>query len=178
MAQTSSSQRRSRPTPLLSTILFIAAIGFAVAAVWVWYTDDSPSGLETPPPAESVDDIDLVHVLNVLKPRNEGWEISRNPTTVRSEQIDMPGQALTLDDHLLFVFIFTGANGEEKVAAREAASEQIDLDSMILTTPSGTVINADDELLYMAEHSNVITILVGGDEALANEVELALADLP
>jgi hypothetical protein len=173
-----SSPRRSRPAQLLSTILFVAAFGFAAAALWVWYNDDSSSGPGTPPPAQSVDDIDLAHVLEVLDARDSAWDYGRDPATARSNQLEMPGQALTRGDDVLFVFIFTGASGTEKVAARAAASEQIDLQSMTLATPSGTVINADGEPLWMAEHSNVITILVGGDQALADEVADALTDLP
>jgi hypothetical protein len=91
----------------------------------------------------------------------------------------MPGQALKLDDdRLLFVFIFTGATGEDRVAAREEAAEQVDLDTMTLTTTSGKVLNADGAPLYMAQHSNVIAILLGGDDALADEVQQALDQLP
>ncbi|MDQ4045430.1 MAG: hypothetical protein M3173_08290 [Chloroflexota bacterium] len=178
MARRSTLPRRSRSANLLSTILFIAAIGFAAAATWVWYTDESEPGPGEPPPAESIEDIDLAQVLGVLTERNEDWDYSRNPTAASTNQFDAPGQALKLDDALLFVFIFTGADAEERIAAREAASERIDLETMMLTTPSGTVINDKGEPLWMAEHSNVMTILVGGDQALADEVAEALTDLP
>lgn len=186
MAQTSppprrtraSSPRRTRSTQLLSAILFIAAIGFAVAAAWVWYTDDSSSGPSGPPPAESVDDIELATVLAVLKERDDGWAYSRNPSNARTDLFEAPGQVLRLDDHLLVVFIFTGAGAEEKIANREAASERIDPETMTLTTGSGTPINASGEPLRMAEHSNVIAILVGGDQALFDHVADALAELP
>ncbi|HEV2127229.1 MAG TPA: hypothetical protein VGR22_01265 [Thermomicrobiales bacterium] len=178
MARRSTLPQRSRSANLLSTVLFIAAIGFAAAAIWVWYTDDSESRPGEPPPAERIEDIDLAHVLSVLKERNDDWTYSRNPATASTDQFNAPGQALQLDDALLFVFIFTGAGAEERIAAREAASERVDLETMTLTTPSGTVINDNGEPLWMAEHSNVMTILVGGDQALANEVAEALTDLP
>lgn len=178
MAHSSTAPRRSRSAQLLSTLLFIAAIGFAAAALWVWYTDDSESGPGAPPPAESADDIELATVLNVLEARNDGWEISRNPATGRTDQFDAPGQALKLGDTLLFVFIFSGADADQKIANRETASAEVDLDAMTLTTPSGQVINDGGEPLWKAEHSNVMTILVGGDQALADEVAAALADLP
>lgn len=178
MTRTSPPPRRSRPAHLLSAILFTAAIGFAAAAIWVWYTDDSESGPGKPPPAENAGTIELAHVLGVLEARNDGWHYSRNPATAGIDQFDTPGQALKLDDTLLFVFIFTGASTDEKIANREAASEQVDLETMTLSTASGRVINDSGEQLWKAEHSNVMTILVGGDQALADEVAEALTDLP
>jgi hypothetical protein len=49
---------------------------------------------------------------------------------------------------------------------------------MTLTTTSGKQLNPEGQPLYMAQHSNVIAILIGGDEALADEVQQALDDLP
>jgi hypothetical protein len=170
---------RSRTAQLLSTALFIVAIGFAVAAVWIWYTDDSREGPGTPPPAQNAEEIDLAQVLGVLKTSDESWDYSRSPSGARSNQLDMPGQALKLDDErLLFVFIFTGASSEDRIAAREQAAQGVDLDTMTLTTTSGKVLNADGQPLSMAQHSNVIAILLGGDDALAEEVQGALDRLP
>lgn len=171
--------RRSRTAQLLSTVLFVVAIGFAAAALWLMLTDDSKTGPDGPEPAQSVEQIDLAQVLGVLKASDDTWDYSRSPSGARSNQLDMPGQALKLDDdRLLFVFIFTGATGEDRVAAREEAAEQVDLETMTLTTTSGKVLNADGAPLYMAQHSNVIAILLGGDEALADEVQQALDQLP
>jgi hypothetical protein len=171
--------RRSRIAQVLSTALFIVAIGFAAAAVWIWYTDDTRDGPGAPTPARTAEEIDLAQVLGVLKASDDGWDYSRSPAGARSNQIDMPGQALKLDDdRLLFVFIFTGASSEDRVAAAERAAGSVDLDTMTLTTTSGKVLNADGQPLYMAQHSNVIAILLGGDEALIAEVQQALDRLP
>lgn len=170
---------RSRIARLLSTALFIVAIGFAAAAIWIWYADDSRDGPGAPTPAQSAEEIDLAQVLGVLKSTNDGWDYSRSPAGARSNQLDMPGQALKLDDErLLFVFIFTGASSEDRVAAAERAAEGVDLDSMTLTTTAGKVLNADGQTLHMAQHSNVIAILLGGDDALAAEVQQSLDQLP
>ena len=178
MASTTSSSRRSRSAQFLSTGLFIAALGFAAAAFWVWYSDDSPAGPEAPPRVESVDRIDLAQVLAVLKEQEGDWAYSRNPATASASQIETPGQVLELDGTLLLVFIFTGANADEKIAAREAASSQLDLEALELSTVSGNVLNADGEPLRKAEHSNVLTILVGGDDSLNSDVQAALDTLP
>jgi hypothetical protein len=159
-------------------VLFVAAIGFAAAAVWVWYSDDTRSGPGAPTPARNAEEIDLAQVLGVLKTSDDGWDYSRSPASARANQLSMPGQALKLDDRLLFVFIFTGASSEDRVAAREQAAEGVDLESMTLTTTSGKVLNADGQPLHMAQHSNVIAILLDGDDALAAEVQEALDRLP
>jgi hypothetical protein len=170
---------RSRTAQLLSTALFVVAIGFAAAAIWIWYTDDSRDGPGSPTPARSAEQIDLAQVLGVLKASDDGWDYSRSPSGARSNQLDMPGQALKLDDdRLLFVFIFTGASSEDRVAAREQAAEAVDLDTMTLTTTSGKVLNDQGQPLSMAQHSNVIAILLGGDDALAAEVQGSLDRLP
>lgn len=179
MPALSARPRRSRTAQLLSTLLFVVAVGFAAAALWLMINDDSPTGPEGPAPAQSVEQIDLAQVLAVLKTGNGDWDYSRNPASARSDQLDMPGQVLKLDDdRLLFVFIFTGASAEDRVAAAEQAAADVDLDTMTLKTTSDTVLNDDGQPLYMAHHSNVIAILLGGDEALAGEVQHALDQLP
>jgi hypothetical protein len=159
-------------------MLFAVAIGFAVAAVWIWYRDDTHPGPGTPTPARTAEQIDLAQVLGVLKARDDGWDYARSPSSARTDQLAMPGQVLKRGDNLLFVFIFTGASSDDRVAAREQAAGKVDLATMTLTTTSGKVLNAGGEPLHMAQHSNVIAILLGGDDALAGEIQAALDDLP
>lgn len=179
MPALSARPRRSRTTQILSTLLFVVAVGFAAAALWLMLNDDSKTGPDGPAPAQSVEQIDLAQVLAVVKTGNDDWDYSRNPASARSNQLSMPGQVLKLDDDtLLFVFIFTGASSEDRVAAAEQAAQGVDLATMTLSTTSGTMLNDPGQPLYMAQHSNVITVLVGGDEALAGEIQQSLDTLP
>jgi hypothetical protein len=178
MPASSSTPRRARAAQVLSTLLFVVAIGFAAAAAWIWYSDDADSGPGTPPPARSAEEIDLAQVLAVLDTTDDGWDYGRSPATVRSSQIEVPGQHLTLGDAHLYVFIFTGPDAEARVAAREDAGAQLDPETMTLTTPSGQEANPDGAPLAVSQHSSVIAILVGGDESLFGEVDAALANLP
>ncbi len=179
MPALSARPRRSRTAQVLSTVLFVVAVGFAAAALWLMLTDDSKTEPDGPAPAQSVEQIDLAQVLAVLNTGDSEWDYSRNPASARSNQLEMPGQVLKLDDdRLLFVFIFTGASAEDRVATAEQAADSVDLDTMTLTTTSGNVINDDGQPLHMAHHSNVIAILLGGDEALAGEVQQGLDQLP
>lgn len=167
--------RRSRNAQILSTVLFIAALGFAGAAAWIWYTEDDSDGPGTPPPAQTSGEVDLAQVLMVLNDPDGDWDYGRSPAAAHTDQMSPPGQHLKQGDHSLFVFIFPGPTG---VSDREAASAQIDLDSMVIATRSGTVMNDDGEQLHMSEHGNVITILVGGDQALNDRISASLANLP
>jgi hypothetical protein len=132
---------------MLSTILFVAAIGFAGAAIYLWYTGDDNDGPE-PPPAAEPGDAELANVVAVLQSDEPDWDYGRTNTTARSSQFSQPGQLLTLGDVNLYVFIFAGNTPEDRIAAREEA-----------------------------HNSNVITILVGGDQALADQVEESIATL-
>lgn len=178
MDSQSPARRRSRAAQILSTILFVAALGFAAAAAWIWYTDESNSGPGTPPPAQSAENIDLAQVLMVLNRSDSRWDYGKSPATVHSDQLEMPGQHLKLDDISLFVFIFTGATAEDRVAAREAAGDEVQLETITLSTTSGEVMNGDGQSVHMLEHSSVLAILVGGDDALARDVSVALGRLP
>lgn len=171
-------KRRSRAAQILSMVLFIAALGFAAAAAWIWYNDDSDNGPGTPPPAESAANIDLAQVLMVLTQSNDDWDYGRSPAAVHANQLQFPGQHLKLGDTSLFVFIFTGATAEDRVAAREAAGDAVNLDTLTLSTGSGAVIDDEGRQIYMLEHSSVLCILVGGDDELAEEVAAALGKLP
>lgn len=176
MRQQSSRPRRSPVAQMLSSILFVAAIGFAGAAIYLWYTGDDNDGPEPPPTAEP-GDAKLANVLAVLQSDEPDWDYGRTNTTARSNQFVPPGQSLELGDVSLFVFIFSGDTPEDRIAAREAAVASADPTTMELTTPSGEPIG-EGQTLHMAHDSNVITILVGGDQALADQVEQSIASLP
>lgn len=174
MRQQSSRPRRSPVAQMLSSILFVAAIGFAGAAIYLWYTGDDNDGPD-PPPTAQPGGAELASVLTVLQNDEPDWKIG--PTSGRSNQFVPPGQSLELGDVSLFVFIFSGDTPEDRIAAREAAVASADPTTMELTTPSGEPIG-EGQTLHMAHDSNVITILVGGDQALADQVEQSIASLP
>ncbi len=176
MRQQTPRSRRSRVAQVLSTILFVAASGFAAAAVYLWYTGDDNDGPNPPPTAEH-GEAELANVLTVLQNEEPEWDYgSSGSTTVRSDQLDPPGQLLKLGDTSLYVFIFV-EDTPQSITAREQAADAANPDTMVLTTPSGQVVH-EGQPLSMAEASNVITILVGGDQALTDQVQASLANLP
>gem|GEM_PF-3489628 len=174
MSHHTSRPRRSRVAQILSTILFVAAIAFAGTAIYLWYTEDEDEG-PGPPPTAVTGEAELANVLAVLQDANENWDYGR--TSARTDQIDPPCQLLKLGDVNLCAFFFGGESPEQRIDDREQAAGTLDLESMVIATTSGRVLS-EGKTLHMAQASNVITILMGGDDELANQVADSLANLP
>jgi hypothetical protein len=168
MTDQSKQLRRNGPQ-VLSTLLFVAAIGFAAAAVYIWYIDDS-NGDEPPVPTVTDGMYALVNVLNALRDAGLSADYGRSPATAKSAQIVPPGQNLTVEDTNVFIFIFPGGDPEAAAAAREKAFDAIDPATMTLTTPSGNDV-ANGQPLSVYQGANVIAVLIGGDDELKTEVQ-------
>jgi hypothetical protein len=163
-----------RGSQLLSTLLFVAAIGFAAAAVLIWYLDDSGSGQDPPVPTAEAGQYDLANVLAALEAAGLDGDYGRSPATVESNQIDTPGQHLRVNGQSLYVFIFTGPNG---VADREAASATVDPATMTLIAPTSGDDVTDGAPVTIYEGANVIGVLVDGDSELQAEVQAVFEGL-
>ena len=157
-----------RGSQLLSTLLFVAAIGFAGAAVLIWYLDDSGSGEDPPVPTAEPGQYELATMLAALEEAGLDGDYGRSPATVDSNQIDTPGQHLRVNGHSLYVFFFTGPDG---VSNREAASATIDPATMILTAPTSGDDVTDGAPVTVYGGANVIGVLVDGDAELQAEVQ-------
>ncbi len=169
MTDQSKQLRRNGPQ-VLSTLLFVAAIGFAAAAVYIWYVDDSRTEEEPPVPTVTDGIYQLVNVLDALKDAGLGADYGRSPATAKSTQIVPPGQNLTIEGTNVFIFIFPGGDPAAAASARQTAFEAIDPATMTLTTPSGNDV-ANGEPLSVYQGANIIAVLIGGDEELKSEVQ-------
>jgi len=167
--QATRTPRRNGPQ-ILSTLLFVAAIGFAAAAVYIWYMDDANEPDEPPIPTAEAGRYELVNVLDALKDADLEADFGRSPATARTTQIDRPGQNLQVEETSVFIFIFNGADAEEAAAAREAAFAGVDPATMSLTTPSGNDVS-NGEPLSVYQGSNIIAVLIGGDEDVRAQVQ-------
>ncbi|MDQ3442989.1 MAG: hypothetical protein M3490_05205 [Chloroflexota bacterium] len=166
--QVTRSPRRNGPQ-ILSTLLFVAAIGFAAAAVYIWYMDDANEDDAPPVPSVEAGRYELVNVLNALEDAGLEADYGRSPATARTDQIDRPGQNLRVEETNVFIFVFNGANAEEAATARDAVFVGIDPATMSLTTPSGNDVS-NGEPLSVYQGANVIAVLIGGDEDVQAEV--------
>ncbi len=170
------SPRRSGPQ-LLSTLLFVAAIGFAAAAVYLWYMDDADEPPVPPVPTVEAGGIyGLINVLNALKDADLEADFGRSPATAGTDQLDVPGQNLRVEDTNVYIFIFTGADSATAAAAREQAFAALVPATMSLTTPSGNDVS-NDEPLTAYQGANIIAVLIGGDEDTQAQVKAVIEGL-
>lgn len=166
-------RRRRRGTHILSTLLFLTAIAFAAVAIWLYVDEQRDQPRERVPPTAAAGQNDLVSVLTALE--NAGLEASiGRGTTAATDQLQPPGQLIEVEDQELYVFIYTDpATGVED---RQTDSEALDADALTLTTPSGQPLT-EDQPLRVSAGSNIIAVLVGGDEELAAQVRQAIEGL-
>jgi len=166
--------RSRRGAHVLSTVLFLAAIGFAVAAVFLYLQDRDKTDERIPPTALPGQN-QLATVLQAFK--DAGLKADYGRTTGKSDQLNQPGQLLTVEGQNVYVYIYNDGDKDASVAERERQAANIDPESMKLTTPSGKDLR-NGEPLHIAQGSNVITVLVGGDEQLASQIQQVVEALP
>ena len=100
----------------------------------------------------------------------EDLEVTYGQSGARIEEITPAGQQLTVDGQDLFVFIFTDA------AAREAEMATVDPETIELVDLFGEPVTEEPTHLY--QQSNIVAVLVGGDDALQESVSNAIAQIP
>jgi len=160
---------------ILSTLLFLAAIGFAIAAVFLYVQDRDKPDVRIPPTALPGQN-NLSTVLTAFKDSGLKSEYGRTPTG-KSSQLGQPGQVLTVEGQTVYVYIYNDGDKSASVRDRETEAKAIDADTMTITTPSGKDLR-NGEPLHIAQGSNVITVVVGGDADVAAKIQKAIEALP
>lgn len=176
----SPSTLRTRPSPrrwphLLSTVLFIAAIVFAAAAIYLFIEgNDTPEGPERP--VAEAGRNEFANVVTGLK--DAGLSAQPGRYSAETSQLTQPGQTIEVNDHNLFIFIYPDSNGDQAIADREADAADLDPATIELTSRSAERPLNEGEDVHIFQGSNVIAILVGGDEDLVSTVGDVIASLP
>lgn len=166
-----------RGAQILSSILFVAAIGFAAAGIYLYYFDTENVPDEPPVPRTTPGRNGLVDVIRALQAAGLEADYGRSPSTADSSQIDTPGQHVIVEGQPLFIFTFPGADANAARLARETAAADLDPATMTLATRGGQAIG-DGETLRAFQGSNVIAVLVGGGDDLAADVQAVIESLP
>jgi len=168
-----------RGAQILSTILFLAAIGFAAAGIYIYYFNDEDQPPERSIPTTTPGLIELADVVQAFKQAGFDADYGRSPPTADSNQIDTPtpGQHVLVEGQSVFIFAFSGADPASARVARETAATDLDPATMTLATRGGQAIG-DGETLRIFQGSNVIAVLVGGDDDLAADVQGVIESLP
>lgn len=169
-----SSSRSKRGSHILSTVLFVAAIGFAAAAGYLYLQDRNTAEPRVQPTAEPGRN-DLGSIVKSLQNDKIAADYGRG--TGKSNQLTQPGQMITIGDDTLLVFIYLGGNHDEATKAREAEAAAMNAETMTLTTPSGRDLRGD-KAIHISQGSNVIAILISNDDALATKVQTVIEALP
>jgi hypothetical protein len=169
---------RRRGPHILSTILFLVAVGFAIGAVYLyWQEQQDDSNTPTPPPAAS-GQYTLVQVKSALDGAGMTTDFGRN--TGHADQIgsSIPGQTLTANGNDVVVFIFSGTDGvpDSSVEMAEQAFAGMDASTIEVTRPSGEQIGGGEEA-HIVQSSNVIAVMFGGSEEDVEQFESGIASL-
>ncbi|MGB3329122.1 MAG: hypothetical protein WBA46_09230 [Thermomicrobiales bacterium] len=166
--------RTTRGSHILSTVLFIAAIGFAAAAGYLYLQDRNTPPPRVQPTAEPGGN-NLGSIVESLK--HGGVDADYGRGTGKSNQLSQPGQMITIGGDTLLVFIYNDKNQAAAVSAREAEAAKLNPASITLTTPSGRDLRGD-KAVHVSQGSNVIAILISNDATLATKVQSVIEALP
>jgi hypothetical protein len=160
----------------LSTVLFAAAIIFAGLAVYLYFTEESsPQGPTVPTPESGRNE--FANVIEAL--RDAGLnDVNPGRYTATANQLEQPGQVIEIGENNLFVFIYPDADPSAAVASREADASDLDPATLELTSRQAERPLNEGEETHIFQTSNVVVVLVGGDEELVTTVEDAVGSLP
>lgn len=163
-----------RGSHIFSTVLFVAAIGFAAAAGYLYLQDRNAPAPRVPPTAEPGHN-ELGSVVESLKKGGVNADYGRG--TGKSSQLSQPGQMITIGDDTLLIFIYNAGEKDSAVQEREADAGHIDAATMTLTTPSGRDLRGA-KAVHVSAGSNVIAVLISDDATLAANVQSVIEALP
>lgn len=177
--QTPSTSDASRPdrrwANRLSTILFIAAILFAGAAVYLYFMEEGTPDGPVAPTAEAGRN-EYATVMNALT--DAGLDADDGRYAATANQLEARGQVIEVGENNLFVFIYPDTDPAAAVAAREADAADLDPETLKLEARQAERPLNEGEETHVFQASNVIVILVGGDDELVSTVQDAIESLP
>jgi hypothetical protein len=170
-------QAKRRSPQLLSSLLFLVAIGFAAVALYMYWDETQNKKNDPTPPPAAAGEYTLAQVKTALDAQGLKTDFGRS--SGHADQIPgVPGQYITIGDADVYIYVFSSSNGPE--AAIQAAADafaQIDESTIVLTRQSGDVIDPDKPK-HVFLGSNIIAVMVGGSDANVQKVKTAIEGLP
>jgi len=153
-------------------MLLFAAMALVLVAIGVIYLRDRTEEEPMPPrPTSSAGSAEYVDVQEALVA--QGLEVTAGRRAIPVGVLSVPGQAFVVEDVPLYAFIYT------EVASREEEGASVDADEVLAAAPgSGTPGAGGAVEGHVAQHSNVLVVLAGGDEELVAKVERAVEGIP
>ena len=155
----------------MSTLL-LAAMALVLVALGVVYlrerTEEEPTPVRPTSSAGSAEYVDVQEALAA-----QGLEVTPGRRAIPVGVLSVPGQAFVVEGVPLYAFIYP------EVAPREREGASVDADQVLAAaTTNGTPEVGAPMDAHVAQHSNVLVVLAGGDAELAAAVERAVESIP
>ena len=152
----------------LSYLLFALSAALFIAVGVMWFRDDG-NDEQTPPPPSTPGANQAINVKDALEA--EGLSVSFAPGGGRSNELSVAGQLLEVDGAQIYAFIYP-----QGVDQREADTGEIDPAAMVVVNTRGTPVASEPPRVFIG--SNVVAVMYGGDDDLAEKVQRAIEGLP
>lgn len=156
-----------RKSTLLSNLLAVAAVVFAIIALFL-YLRPGGSGI-APAPTAAAGSNQIVNVTQALT--TQGLDVKQPPGSfIPVGALDAPGQGVTVNGVPGFIFLFSDAQ------SAQSDFDGLDANAVVLDQIRGTPTPTGER--RAVQGSNVVLLLIGGDDETWQKVEAAVASLP
>lgn len=159
----------ARGRAYLSWALLGLSAALFVAVAVLWYRDRESEPELPPPPTSIPGQNQAIHVKSALEA--QGLSSTFAPGGGRSPELSVAGQLLDVEGAKLFAFIYP--EGPDQLADDTA---ELDLTEVTVVTTRGTPAAPGTPRVFAG--SNVIAVLYGGSEEMAEKVRTAIEGLP
>jgi hypothetical protein len=167
--------RQRRGPHILSTLLFLTAIGFAAFAGYLYWDEQQKDKNEPTPPPAAAGEYTLAQVKTAMDEAGLSTDFGR--TTGDANQIPgVPGQPITANGNEVYIYIFSASDGPSAIALADQTFAEIDPETLVLTRRSGGEIDPDKEK-HVFKGSNIIAVMVGGEAEDVEKVKTAIEGL-
>ncbi len=156
-----------RRSTLLSNVLAVAAVVFAIIALFL-YLRPGGSGI-APVPTAAPGSNQFVNVTHALQAQGLAVEQPAG-SFIPVGALNAPGQGVTVNGVPGFIFLFPDAQ------SARADVDGLDANAVVPARIRGTPTPAGERRAVRG--SNVVLILIGGDDETWQKVEAAVASLP
>lgn len=168
-----------RKAVALSNVLFALVLVAAAVVAYLYFVDDRFFNDGPRDPACEGGHNELVCVKNALQEAGLG-NADLGRYTANTNQLTQPGQVIEIGDVNAFLFVYTAPsdNHDDAVAARETDAQNLNVDTLEITSRTSERPLSENGEIHVYQHSNVILIVVGGSSDQLEKIEQAIESLP
>jgi hypothetical protein len=160
----SSKAKRAR---LLSTMLYAVSVILIVVVAFLYFRDRGHNTQAPPTPPSVAGQNQLINVIDAFQ--KQGLTAKAGPGGAHVDELTPPGQHLDVNGKTVYIFVYDSPDD------RKADTDGVDFSNLTLTSAGAAV--PPDQLKASAA-SNIVAVLVGGDDALAAKIDAGVKALP